>query len=81
MAVNKITASIVSGRLDDHLQKHADVHDPMLRNLDSVVFGEKHDNGLCADVNEIKRGYATMRTIGIAILIALLGNILVTFIK
>jgi hypothetical protein len=81
MAVNKITATLVNARQDDHEQKHADLLDPMLKNLDAVVFGEKHDNGLCADVKEIKNGYATMRSIGIAILIALLINVIVPLVK
>lgn len=74
-------ATQTSGRVDDHLQWHEDVSNPMLKNLDIVTFGEKHDNGLCADVKEIKSGFATMKAIGIAILIALLTNVIVPFIK
>ena len=77
----KVTAPAISARLDDHLQKHDDLYWPMLKNLDTVVLGEKHDNGICADVREIKAGYATMKSIGMAILIALLVNIVVAFVK
>jgi len=72
---------MATSSLKDHLQKHEDVYWPMLKNLDTVVFGEKHDNGLCADMKEVKAGYASMKAIGIAILIALIGNILISFVK
>jgi hypothetical protein len=67
--------------LKEHLQKHEQIIDPVLKNLEDVVFGPKKDDGLCADVREIKAGYVQMRTIGIAILIALIGNIIIGFIK
>ena len=67
--------------LKEHLQKHEQIIDPVLKNLEDVVFGPKKDDGLCADVREIKSGFTQMKAIGIAILIALITNIVVGFIK
>jgi len=67
--------------LKEHLQKHEAVYDRDLKYLNDVVFGPKKDDGLCSDVREIKAGYVQMKTIGIAILIALIGNIIIGFIK
>ena len=78
MATTKIG---VAGRLDDHLQKHQDVYDPAIRNMEDVLFGPKKDDGMCADMREVKSGYATMKAIGVAILISLLANIILLTIK
>ena len=75
MASERITTPIVKGMVEDHLQFHENRLDPKLHNHQIILFGEKGDNGMCADVRDIKRGYATMKSIGVAILITLLGNI------
>lgn len=62
--------------LQSHLQRHSDKLDPKLHRHDIILFGEDGDSGIVADVKEVKRGYATMKTIGIAILTMLLGNII-----
>jgi hypothetical protein len=86
--VAKITAPYVNARVDEidddlknHITKHKDVYDPMLKNHDVVLFGEKHDDGICSDIGKIKDGYGTMKGIGIAILIALIANFIMYYIK
>lgn len=81
MTEPRMTATKVMGIIDKHLQVHADKIDPKIHNHQIILFGEKGDDGLCADVKEIKRGYATMKQIGIAIIIAVVTNIVVQFIK
>lgn len=81
MTTERITAPKVMGIIDKHLQVHADKIDPKVHNHHIILFGEKGDDGLCADVKEIKRGYATMKQIGIAIFIAIVTNIIVQFVK
>jgi hypothetical protein len=68
-------------KLQDHLQKHDDYYDPAIKRNSVLLLGEKGDNGLCSAMKEIQNGYATMKYIGIAILIALLVNIIVPFVK
>ena len=80
-AVGKVTAKEVANVMEDHLIKHGDVFDPMLKKHDYCLYGEKGDNGMVKDMNEVKAGYGTMKAIGIAIFIALLANIAVAFIK
>jgi hypothetical protein len=77
----RVTAPKVMSVLDDHLKLHENKIDPKVHNHHIILFGDKGDDGLCADVKEIKRGYATMKQIGIAIIIAIATNILVQFIK
>lgn len=72
---------MATSTLKEHLQRHDQLFDPALKNLEDVVFGPKKDDGLCADVREIKAGYTQMKTIGIAIFIALIGNIILGIIK
>jgi len=81
MATDRLTARIVKDALDDHLSFHALKLDPKVHNHHIILFDEKGDGGMCSDVKEIKRGYATMKGIGIAILITLLGNMIMLFIR
>jgi len=81
MAEQRITAPKVMDIVEKHLQLHMDKIDPKVHNHQIILFGDKGDDGLCADVKEIKRGYATMKQIGIAIIIAIATNIIVQFIK
>jgi hypothetical protein len=71
MAVQRTT-------LYDHIKKHDDVLDPMLKRHDNVLFGEKGDNGLCLEVKQLSN---SIKTIGIPILIALIITIIQNFIK
>ncbi len=48
----RITASKVNESLKDHLQRHEDIYDPMLKNHQVILFGEKNDDGLCRDVQD-----------------------------
>ena len=75
MAESRITAPKNKLVIDEHLRFHKIKLDPSLQNHQLILFGEEGDNGMCADVRDIKRGYATMKSIGVAILITLLGNI------
>lgn len=67
--------------LKEHLQKHKDVIDPAIETIQEVLFGKNRDNGLCADVREIKKGYQDIKAIGIAIIIALITNIVVALVR
>ena len=73
---DRITAPVVKELLDNHLQFHELKLNPKVHNHQEILFGEKGDDGMCADVKEIKRGYTTMKSIGVAILITLLGNMI-----
>ena len=81
MVTSKITAPIVKAELDNHLDWHRDVGDKMLNRHDILLIGKDGGNGLCSDVKEIKNGYATMKGIGVAILIALISNIIILAVK
>lgn len=72
---------MATSTLKEHLQRHEQVLDKDLGDLRDVVWGPKRDDGLCADVREIKAGYLQMKSIGIAIFVALIINIVVGFIK
>jgi hypothetical protein len=50
MAATKSIAVQVSGRVDDHLQKHDDVYDPQIKRNSVLLVGEKGDNGICSDL-------------------------------
>ena len=76
MVAEKLTANKVMAELKDHLQYHELKLNPKVHNHQEILFGEKGDDGMCADVKEIKRGYTTMKSIGVAILITLLGNMI-----
>ena len=73
---DRITTPQVKDMLDNHLQFHELKLNPKVHNHQEILFGEKGDDGMCADVKEIKRGYTTMKSIGVAILITLLSNII-----
>ena len=64
--------------LYEHIKKHEDVFDPMLKRHDQVLFGEKGDNGLCLEVKQLAN---SIKTIGIPILIALIITIIQNFLK
>ncbi len=81
MTVERITIKNVNDRFDDHITKHRDVYDPMLKSHNDMLFGKDLDDGLCADVRDMKKGYKTMEAIGIAILIALISNIILFVVK
>ena len=81
MAAERVTAPKVMDALHDHLAFHQNKVDPKLHNHHVILFGEKGDGGMCADVREIKQGYATMKGIGVAILVTLLGNMILLVIK
>lgn len=72
---------MATSTLKEHLQRHEQVLDIDLNDLKNTVWGENRANGLCKDVSTIKEGYAQMKTIGIAILITLIGNIILGIIK
>jgi hypothetical protein len=74
MTTERMTISRVYSKLCAHLEYHKNKIDSKMHNHHIILFGEKGDEGLVADMRDIKKGYATMKTIGVAILITLLGN-------
>ena len=76
MATERMTAPKVHSELCKHLQRHEDKLDSKLHRHDILLVGEDGNEGMVADVRDIKKGYATMKGIGLAILAALLGNML-----
>lgn len=83
MATNgdRLTTAKVMSLLAGHLQYHENKLDSKIHNHQIILFGEKGDDGMCADVRDIKKGYSTMKGIGIAILITLIGNMVMLFAK
>lgn len=56
----RITAPKVMGELEKHLAYHENKLDPKLHNHHVILFGEKNDDGLCADVKELKDKVSNM---------------------
>ena len=77
----KITASVVNAKLDDHLQRHVDVYDPMLKNHKDLLVGEKGDDGICGDIRLIKATIKRIENIETAIFLAVLTAIIVSLVK
>ena len=78
---DRVTAPLVKEMLDNHLQVHKLDLNPKIYNHQEILFGEKGDNGMCSDVKEVTKGYATMKSIGVAILITLLGNMIMLVVR
>ena len=53
----KITAPLVKRVLDEHLQKHELKYDVKQHNLHSTVFGEKGDDGMVAEIDDLQHCY------------------------
>jgi len=64
-----ITAPLVNAKVEDHFTKHADVYDPLIKKHEILLLGEGGDNGICKDVNEIKNGFKTIKSVGVGIII------------
>lgn len=62
--VKKITAGRVNDALKDHLQEHEQVLNPMLKNHQVLLVGEKGDNGLCFTTKEHEKRIADLEKIG-----------------
>lgn len=58
MADVRLTAAKVASDLHDHKELHANKYDPKLHNLHIVIFGEKNDNGLVREVDELQHCYS-----------------------
>ena len=76
MAVQRITAPLVNAKLDKHLTKHEEICDPMLKNHDIILFGERGNDGMSYDVREIIKGFKTIKGVGYALLIAIATDII-----
>lgn len=60
----RITASKVNETLKDHLQEHAQVFNPMLKNHNDLLVGERGDNGLCFTAKDHEKRIADLEKIG-----------------
>jgi hypothetical protein len=76
--MGKMTLQNIDIKIDQHLIDHKEKggYDEMIRQVRDTVYGKNLDDGLCADVKEVKKGYAKMMGIEIAILITLLANLI-----
>ena len=81
MTVQKITAPLVKGIIDDHLTKHKDVYDDKLDKHEIVLFGKDGDNGMVYSVREIVNGFKTIKGVGYAVLVTVAVDIATRFIK
>lgn len=57
MADVRLTAAKVAADLHDHKELHANKYDSKLHDLHVVVFGEKKDDGLIREVDELQHCY------------------------
>lgn len=69
------------GCFDDHLQRHADVFDPLLKKHDRTLYGEHGDDGMVFDVKQIMRLYKKVDTLTAAVVVAILVEIALRFLK
>ena len=51
----RITANKVMALLDDHLRVHENKIDPKTHNHHIILFGDRGDDGLCAESKEMGR--------------------------
>ena len=77
MAIIRITAPLVKGIVDDHLKKHEDVYDPMLKRHDKTLYGIDNDDGIVYDVKEIINGFKNIKKIGYAVIAAIISDIVI----
>lgn len=70
-----------SGCFDDHIQRHADVFDPLLKKHDRTLYGEHGDDGVVFDVKQIMRLYKKVDTLTAAVVVAILVEIAIRFLK
>lgn len=81
MATAKITAPKVMAVLDDHLTKHEDIFIPMLKKHEKTLYGADGDDGLCFDVREIVNGFKTIKGVGVAVVIAIVVDLITRLIS
>lgn len=81
MATAKITAPKVMAVFDDHLTKHEDIFIPMLKKHEKTLYGPDGDDGLCFDVREIVNGFKTIKGVGIAVVIAIVVDLVTRLIS
>lgn len=81
MATAKITAPKLMAVLDDHLTKHEDIFIPMLKKHEKTLYGPDGDDGLCFDVREIVNGFKTIKGVGIAVVIAIVVDLVTRLIS
>lgn len=62
--VKKITAGRVNDALKDHLQEHEQVLNPMLKNHQVLLVGEKGDNGLCFTSKDHEKRIVNLEKVG-----------------
>jgi len=70
-----------SGHFDDHMQRHADVLDPLLRKHDRTLYGEHGDDGIVFDVKQVVRLYKKIDSLTAAVVVAILVEIALRFLK
>jgi iron-sulfur cluster repair protein YtfE (RIC family) len=66
---------------DDHIQKHDDVYVPMLRKHDRTLYGEHGDDGMVFDVKQIMRLYKKVDSLTAAVVVAIIVEIALRFLK
>jgi len=76
----RITASLIKGMQDDHLQKHEDVYDPMLKKHDKTLYGPDGDDGIVYDVKEIINGFKNIKNIGYVVIATVIADIIIRLI-
>lgn len=64
-----------SGCLDDHLQRHEDVYDSLLKKHDRTLYGEHGDDGLVFDNKMLMRLYKKVDSLTVAVVTAIVLEI------
>jgi predicted nuclease with TOPRIM domain len=60
------------GSFEDHLQKHHDVYDELLKAHDKTLYGENRDDGMAFDMKQIMRLYKKVDSLTAAVVIAII---------
>lgn len=61
-----------SAAFSTHIQEHTILLDPMLKNHEVILFGEKGDNGMVLQSKEIAKGFNTLRNLGYGLISAII---------
>jgi hypothetical protein len=77
-----------SGCFEDHIQRHEDVFDPLLKKHDRALYGEHGDDGMVTTVAVMQEGYkdikkdvATVKALEWGIIVTLIVAIIMAFIN
>jgi predicted nuclease with TOPRIM domain len=60
---------------EDHIQKHRDVYDELIRVHDKTLYGENRDDGMVFDVKQIMRLYKKVDNLTAAVVIAIVAEL------